>query len=145
MFFRKKKEEKKVNRVKKESRLKIDRDEDVQEGEIIETEWDIKKLAIGLVILILLIIVGSYIFFPSKESDNQSLEASMHNLSPTPPLPNQKDVENVIDNARKTLSELTAKNLTSSEAAIQKVINDLEGLKGKNGAMNLFCNTICKK
>ena len=130
---------------RKELRLSIDKDEKIQEGEIVETEWDIKKLLIGLVVLILLIIIGSYIFFPSKETQPQALGVATNNLSPTPPLPDQEDVQNIIDNARKTLSQITSENLTSSEAAIQRVINDLETLKGKDGAVELLCNMVCKK
>lgn len=140
MFLRRNKQKE-----KKELKLKIDRSEEVQEGEIVETEWDIKKLIIGFIFLVLLIIIGSYIFFPSSEVKQETLGVSAQNLTPTPPLPDQEDIQNVINNAQETLSQITAKNLTSSEAAIQRVINDLEMLKGNNGALNLFCNTICKK
>lgn len=143
MFLRKKKEEKVV---KKESRLKLNRNEEITEGEIVEKEWDIKKIGIGLFILVLLFIAGTYVIFP-KGSDFQSPEtlgAQTVNLSPTPPLPNKEDVQGVINNAQETLSKVSAENLTASQAAIQQVINDLQTLQGKNGAVHLLCNTLCR-
>ncbi len=143
MFLKKKKEEKVV---KKESRLKIDRDEEITEGEVVEKEWDIKKVGIGLFILVLLFIGATYVIFP-KGSDFKSPEtlgAMTVNLSPTPALPNKDDVQGVISNAQETLSKVSAENLTSSQAAIQQVINDLQTLQGKNGAVHLLCNTICR-
>ena len=124
---------------------KINKD-NVLEGEIVETEWDLKKIGAGIFILALLFIAGSYLLLPKGGSDSGlgTLGAST-SFSPTSPLPNKEDVQNIIMNAKDALSEITADNLTSSQAAIQKVISDLQGLQGKSGAVGVFCNLVCEK
>jgi hypothetical protein len=124
---------------------KINKD-NVLEGEIVQTEWDLKKIGAGLLVAALLFIAGAYILFPKGGSNfsTDTLGASI-NASPTPHLPNKEDVQNIIMNAKDALSEITADNLTSSQAAIQKVISDLQGLQGQSGAVGVFCNLVCKK
>ncbi|HVZ12368.1 MAG TPA: hypothetical protein VG965_05040 [Patescibacteria group bacterium] len=129
-------------------KLKIERDEEVQEGEIVETQWDFKKIAIGLVVLVVIFIGISYFFLP-KSGEDTALTATLgastssEDLSPTPPLPKKEDVQKVITNVRDTLSKITSDNITSSQAAIQKIITDLQGLQGKNGAAETFCKLVC--
>lgn len=130
--------------------MKAIKKEEAQEGEIIETHWDIKKIGIGLFVLILLFILGSYVFKflgnrASPSESNVILGVTTEkSLTPTPALPTKEDLQNVISNAQETLSSLTSENLTSSQAAIQKVIDDLQVLKGDNGgAVGTFCKLVC--
>lgn len=132
-------------------RIKIkEKEVEAQEGEIVETRWDIKKIAIGILALILLFIVASYIFLPSNDetqTPNISILGTADDDPPkedVPPLPNKEDVENIISNAQSSLSKITADNLTSSQAAIQKVITDLQAISDKKDAVGAFCEVICK-
>ena len=117
----------------------------VLEGEVVETEWNLKKIGVGLLVAALLFIAGAYILFPKGSSSlSKDTLSGSTSVSPTPSLPTKEDVQNVITNARDTLSQITSDNLISSEAAIQKIISDLQGLQGKSG-VGVFCDLVCKK
>lgn len=132
------------NIIKDMPKIRIDKEE-AQEAEIVESVWDVKKIIGGLLILILLFIFGSYVYFPAgNEKKSASTLGVESNLSPTPPLPKKEDIQNVITNAKEVLSQITAENITSSGAAVQQIISDLQGLQGKDGAVGLVCNLICK-
>ena len=131
--------------------MKILKDEKVQEGEIVETRWDLRKLAIGVVILILLFIAGAYIFLPNNQSASQNdsgvLGISSNSSSSKkdiPPLPSKDDIQNIITNAQSSLSQITADNLTSSQAAIQQIITNLQEIQSSKSATNVFCDLVCK-
>ena len=132
-------------------RIKIkEKEEEAQEGEIVETHWDVKKIAIGILALVLLFIAAAYIFLPNNEvvqGPGVSILGT-RNEDPSkeevPPLPDREDVENILNNAQNSLSKITTHNLTSSQAAIQKVITDLQAISDKKDAVGAFCEVICK-
>ena len=128
-------------------KLKIDKDEEIQEGEVVETRWDLKKILVGGFLLIVILLIGAIVFFPGKERGPSfaTLGASTQNGTPTPPLPKKEDIQNIIAEAKNTLSQMTSDNLTASGAALQKVISDLQSLQGTGGAVSVFCNFVCKK
>ncbi len=127
-------------------KLKIEKDEEVQEGEVVETHWDLKKILIGGFLLIVVLLIGAIVFFPGENRRPQTLGATAQSSRPTPPLPDKQDVQKIIENAKSTFSQITSDNLTSSEAAIQKVISDLQSLQsGSGSAADVFCNLMCKK
>ncbi|HVZ67800.1 MAG TPA: hypothetical protein VG917_06105 [Patescibacteria group bacterium] len=127
------------------------KNEDIHEGEIVETQWDIKKIGIGLMALALLFIGASYVLFPVGGSTGSqdrgvlgiSSESDKKVTPSVPPLPNKEDFQQVIDNAKDTLSGITSDNLTSSQAAIQKIITDLQALQGKKDATDAICSLVC--
>lgn len=130
------------------AKLKIDKDEEIQEGEVVETHWDLKKIIVGGFLLIVILLIGAIVFFPgqNRSPSRQTLGATSESTKPTPPLPDKEDVQGIIENAKSTLSEITSENLTSSEAAIQKVISDLQSLQaGSGSATDIFCKFVCKK
>jgi len=119
------------------------------EGELVETQWDIKRIAIGAVIIIALLILGSYILFPSgvKDTlDKETLSITSDNAREreAPSIPKKEDIETIIHSAQETLSAITSDNLTSSQAAIQKLITDLQKLKEDKGAAGILCDLVCK-
>ncbi len=126
-------------------KIEIDREE-AQEGEVVQTFWDIKKIGGGLFVLAVLAIAGSYIFFPKGGSVplTATLGASTENLTPTPALPSKEDVQGIVNDAQKTLSQITSDNLTSSQAAIQQVITSLQELQQKKNVMGAICSIMCK-
>jgi hypothetical protein len=121
--------------------------EDIQEGEIVESYWDVKKIAVGLVFLAIIIIAGSYLlkFFETNSSKSNVLGVSENEVKDAPPLPDKDDIENIIENAKESLSEITSENLTSSQAAIQRIITDLKSLQGESGAVGVICSLMCKE
>ena len=122
-------------------------EEEVQEGEIVQTHWDLRKIAVGLVVLIVLFIAGAYtlkLIGTTLIPANKQVLGVTDRPKEVPPLPDRQDVENIINNAKQTLSEITSDNLNASGGAIQKLIKDLESLQGKKGALGLFCSLACK-
>lgn len=124
------------------------------EGETVETRWDLKKIVIGLVILLVLGLLGAIMLTGigkrEEVNDREALGIASEDESEnggreTPSLPTGEDVERIIRETRETISNITAENLTSSQAAIQKMISDLEVLQGKKDAKDVICDLICKK
>lgn len=127
--------------------MRREKHEEAQEGEIVETHWDLRKIGIGFTFLVLLIIAGSYILkFQENTGMNQKTNVlgTSHETKEVPPLPDKGDIESIITDAKDTLSQITSDNLISSQAAIQKIIADLQSLQGKSGAVGLICKALCK-
>lgn len=116
------------------------------EGETVETRWDLKKIIIGFVILLVLGLLGAIMLTGvSKRSGTSSEREALGTTSEdVPSLPTSEDVERIIRETRETISNITAENLTSSQAAIQKMISDLEVLQGKKDAKDVICDLVCK-
>jgi len=127
---------------------KIDKEE-AQDGEVVESSWDLKKIGIGVVVLIIILIFGSYAFSFVGNKLSQGSKLSVLGTSTTqaskevPPLPSKKDFDRVVENAKNTLSQLTSDNVSTSDGTIQNLINDLQALQGKKGAVGAFCNLVC--
>ena len=118
------------------------------EGETVETRWDLKKIIIGVVILLVFGLLGAIMLTgigrQSSVSDREALGVESKDED-APSLPTSEDVERIIRETRETISNITADNLTSSQAAIQKMISDLEILQGKKDAKDVICDLVCKK
>lgn len=122
------------------------------EGEIVETKWDIKRIAIGLTLLAFLIAVGALVLFPNKNNysgtvGEKALGISSDEEDPqkdVPALPTKEDIEQILKETKTTISQITTENVTSSEAAIQKLITNLEVLSGKKDARDVICDLVCK-
>lgn len=124
------------------------------EAETVETRWDIKRIVIGILIAIALIILGSYMLFPPR-GGRDSLNGGTLGITSHEDkagtgrkevlLPTKENIETVIHNAQETLSELTSENLTSSQAAIQKLIADLQKLQENKDTVGVICDLVCKK
>ena len=134
----------------KKQELKL---EDSIEGEI-ESAWDPKKIIIGVVILSVLGLLGSIMLTGSSRQDSTNGPSALGvtsddfeklDDSEVPQLPDRSDVDRIIRETRETISNLTAENLTSSDAAIQKVISDLSKLREGKGAGDVLCDLVCKK
>ena len=118
------------------------------EGETVETRWDLKKIIIGVVILLVFGLLGAIMLTgigrQSSVSDREALGVESKDED-APSLPTSEDVERIIRETRETISNITADNLTSSQAAIQKMISDLEILQEKKDAKDVICDLVCKK
>ena len=118
------------------------------EGETVETRWDLKKIIIGVISLLVLGFLGAIMLTgigrQSSVSDREALGVESKDED-APSLPTSEDVERIIRETRETISNITADNLTSSQAAIQKMISDLEILQEKKDAKDVICDLVCKK
>lgn len=124
----------------------IDPDERFQEGEIVESWSKVRVLTacIGVAIIAGLLYVG-FTKAQNKAARVLGIESSKVNTQDVH-LPTQDDANQILENAKNQLNNLTSDNLTSSQAALQKIITDLQALQsGKGNATDMICHSICGK
>lgn len=117
-----------------------------------EEVWNIKRIGIALACLAVLLTIGGVFLFAALKGVTMGLRRGVLGASvnraksnSTNQLP-KADVNKIILNAQETLSKLTSENLTSSQAAIGKLIQELQALQGsKKNAGEVFCEMVCKK
>lgn len=130
-------------------RRKIDREDGFQEGEVVES-WSKKR--IGIAIFVLLAIVGGLgygVIHVTEETINKPVEelrvlgeSSARDVK----LPSKSDIENTLETAQEELSKISSENVTASDAAIQKVIQDLQSIQGGGKEpIDVVCEMLCKK
>lgn len=128
-------------------KLKITEERDVIDGELIEEVWSKKRILIMLTLVGTFFLVGVLIFryfSPIEDSQDVLSAADQMEYEPTPKIPSKKDVESVIKNAAENLQKITEENVTSSQAAIQKIIQDLQSIQeGSKSSTNVFCKVVC--
>ena len=128
------------------SRRKLIKEEEpelVQEAEVI-MRWSGKRIVVAT-FLVIMIIAGSIyaISLISQDKTNQAVEKKIE--KPQIEIPNEKDVQGVIDKAKGDLSNITAKNLIESQPKLKKIIDDLTHLTGSSSsAKSLICDSLCK-
>lgn len=122
-----------------------------QEGELVES-WSKPKIYIALGALLVILCAGIVGYSMLEEQVVPKQERSVLSASDAQvraqniKLPNSQDVSNILEQAKENLSQITSENLTSSQAAIQKIIQDLQGLQnGSGSAVGVFCDLVCKK
>lgn len=129
-------------------RRKIDREDGFQEGEFVEA-WSKKRIAIaGLVALLVFGFLGyNLITYTEKTIKNPPEELKvLGETTDDVKLPTKKDVEGALDSAKETLQQITSDNITSSQAAIQQIIKDLEKVQGEDKQpIDVMCELVCKK
>lgn len=132
-------------------KLKIHENEEYQDGEIVES-WSKKRIFVGLIVLV---IIGGLAWYGFKKVETKAINvlgaSTIMNESRAAQsdvkLPTQEDANKLLDQAKKELNSLTLdKNKSSSPAALQKIIQDLQSIQqGKGNAMDLICHTVCGK
>jgi len=119
-----------------------------------QKEWDIKRIIFGVSLFSLLVIFGIYFLLkPFSNEDiknpNVSVLGTTESSEKTPDdisLPTQKDTDKLLKDVQDTVSKITTDNFTSSQAAIQTVIQNLQELSGgKKSATDFICEFVCKK
>lgn len=130
-------------------RRKIDREDGFQEGEVVEA-WSKKRIAIAIgvtTIIIAGLIYGMLswtegVISKPIEKMNVLGESNTDDVK----LPSREDVERTLENAKNELEKLSTENVTASDAAIQKVIQDLQSIQGGGKEpVDLVCEMLCKK
>jgi len=126
--------------------------QDNSEEEKAEYRWDIKRVFVGITAILILFSLGYYLVgaFEKQNIKSATNEATLGVSSSSEsqnglPLPEKEKIEEIISEAKATLSKITSDNITSSQAAVQKVIKDLEELQGQNKKpIDVFCEYVCK-
>lgn len=125
--------------------IKDTEEEIVKEAEVV-MRWSKKRIVIATVLCIFLIVGGIYGLELLGRNATKVLGAKTQNDHPQIQLPAQANVEQVIETAKKDLSNINAKNIVESQPQLQKVIDDLTHLtSSSSSARNLICDTLCKK
>lgn len=133
-----------------------------KKGKDYEEVWDIKKIAIGVIVLVLLIVGGlvlkriifheslspsSFIpkvSFPSVKgiSTNPNDQTQITHLRIS--LPSQQDVQNQIQNIQQQVTHLNVAEIASSSPEVQAVLKQIENIpnQGTNQAKDA-CIRLC--
>lgn len=116
-----------------------------QEGELVE-RWSKIRILVGLTVLVFILGFGLFLFNKAGEKATQVLGIKDHASNTSDiKLPTQEDANRLLDQAKDELNNLTAENLTSSQAAIQKIIRDLQSLQGGDKqTLDVVCELVCK-
>jgi len=119
-----------------------DAEEIIDEAEVI-MRWSIKRIVIATILVVLIIVGGIYAI--SLLSQNPKVLGERTISRPRIKIPDEKNIEEVIDKAQIELSNINAKNLIESQPRIKKIIEDLTNLTGSsNSAKSLICDSLCK-
>ncbi len=131
-------------------RRKIDREDGFQEGEVVEA-WSKKR--IGFAILLALFVIGGIgygmlswteglISKPIEKMNVLGESSSGDDVK----LPTREDIEKTLENAKNELEKISSENVTASDAAVQKVIQDLQSIQGGGKEpVDVVCEMLCKK
>lgn len=130
--------------------------EDIEKSveDLVEEQWDLKKIIIGVVTLL---IFGAGAYFGLKYAVSGSLSSSVLGTTDDKKEEIKKEKEKIISESKEDLNKvilqikrdvekLTSDNLSTSSPHIQKLISDLKELQGKQKEpKDLFCDLVCKK
>lgn len=116
------------------------------EGQVVES-WSGKKI---LAACIVFLILGGIGFYVMQKAGKKAADVLGVSFKPVPTnevkILTKEDAGRLLDQAKKELENLTADNLTASDAALQKIILDLQSIqKGNGNPVATFCNLVCKK
>ncbi len=107
----------------------------------IETEWDIRKIAFALIIIILVLAIGIWLergYFAEINSQKMVKDASME-------VPNlQKVVQSRIESIKGEAAKINVEEVATSSPQMQKVINDLKSIQNyPSSQAKSMCEQIC--
>lgn len=115
----------------------------IEEAEVI-MRWSGKRIVIATFTVILIIAGGLYAISLLSQNNSQVLGQKSSD-KPQIELPDDSSVQKVIDKAKEDLSNISAKNIISSQPKIQQIIDDLSRISTASvSAKSLICDAICK-
>lgn len=118
--------------------------EETDNDEEIVMRWDKNRIAIAVVLVVLIIFGGLYVLSLLSQNPKVLGEKTTPD-KPQIKLPDEKDVDKIINGAKQNLSEINAKNVIDSQPKLKKIIDDLTHLTGSSmSAKNLICDSLCK-
>jgi cytochrome c-type biogenesis protein CcmH/NrfG len=115
----------------------------VKEAEVV-MRWSKKRIVMATILAVCIIAGGVYALSLLGQNASRVLGAKTAD-KPQIQIPNEKNVQDVIDSAKEDLSNINAKNIVESQPKIKKIIEDLNNLTGSSSsAKSLICDTLCK-
>lgn len=126
------------------SRRKVIKEAEIIEEAEVVMRWSGKRIVIATTLVVLIIVGGIYAI--SLLSKNPKVLGQRTENKPQIKIPNEKNVDDIIEKAKEDLSNINAKNIVASQPKIKKIIDDLTHLTGSSSsAVNLICDSLCKK
>ncbi len=117
-------------------------EEIIEEAEVV-MRWSSKRIVIATFVVVALIAGGIYAI--SLLSQNPKVLGERTENKPQIKIPDENDVEGIIEKAKEDLTNINAKNIVESQPKIKKIIDDLTGLTGSSSsAKSLICDSLCK-
>lgn len=117
-------------------------EEIIEEAQVV-MRWSSKRIVIATTLVVLIIVGGIYAI--SLLSQNPKVLGERTSKRPQIKIPNERNVEEILDKAQLELANINAKNLIESQPRIKKIIDDLTNLTGaSNSAKSLICDSLCK-
>lgn len=118
-------------------------DEVPEEVEVV-MRWSKNRIFIATSIVVILILLGLYAIFLISENKQPSV-LGVEADKPKIKIPDEKNIEEVIENAKKDLSNINTDNIIQSQPKLQKIINDLTNITNASvSAKSLICDAVCK-
>jgi hypothetical protein len=124
--------------------IKDEAEELVKDAEVV-MRWSTKRIVVATFLVLILIAGGLYGISTLSQNASKVLGTKTSSDGPQIKIPDQKNVEGIIETAKKDLSNINAKNIVQSQPKLQKIIDDLSHLTGSSSsAKSLICDTLCK-
>ena len=117
-------------------------EEIIEEAQVV-MRWSGKRIVIATVAVVAIIFLGIYAI--SLLSQNPNVMGVKTVNKPQIEIPEEEDVEGIIEKAKEDLANINAKNIVESQPRIKKIIDDLTGLtSSSSSAKSLICDSLCK-
>ncbi len=114
----------------------------IEEAQVV-MRWSGKRIVVATVAVVAIIFLGIYAI--SLLSQNPNVMGVKTVNKPQIDIPEEGDVEGIIEKAKEDLANINAKNIVESQPRIKKIINDLTGLtSSSSSAKSLICDSLCK-
>lgn len=114
----------------------------IKDGEI-EARWSIKRIAIFSSIMAILLF-GIFYYFQLKKGDVLGeTDMTSRIVGPQIDLPTRENIDEILENAERDISNINANDIISSQPQIQDVIKQLEKLTSGNNIKEVVCSAIC--
>jgi len=118
-------------------------DESLSDEVEVVMRWSKKRIGIATVIVVLVIVVGLYLLSLMGERSSSILGETVR--QPQIKIPNELNIEEVIENAKDDLADINADNIIESQPKIHQIIQNLTNLTNASGsAKTIICDAICK-
>lgn len=119
------------------------KNEEEPEDEVI-TKWSIPKVLIAIGILALVGMAGVYAYDNFRSKNEQVITTRAEDKAQIQ-IPSERKIEEIVNDAKKSLSGVDAKNLVDSQPQIKEAIENLQKLTTNDtDAKKMVCNAVCK-
>jgi len=110
-----------------------------------ETRWSLKRIAIFLSIVGVILFALFYVF--EQKTGNVLGEKDLTSSTDRPQisLPNRENIEDILETAQDSISKIDTNDIVSSQPQIDNAINELKKLTQEDNIKKSICATICSE